>query len=203
MHELNRSDPLRWRLCGAAIVSLATGLLTPALAQQPLTNIRLLPEDDERGTNGPQHNFDFLAPNASGNQYQTAGFFGQRLRPYLANNPDALAHLNDYRRQKTFFLIDRLVAVGAFGLYGQQILGDRNRQYFNATQQVAIGVFVASVLATVFINRNTNAHLQRAVSSYNTGFAHGSVWPRLRPAALGMGALSTGQPVLALRWALR
>ncbi|WP_345127293.1 hypothetical protein [Hymenobacter antarcticus] len=182
---------------------LSISLLSSALAQHTPLSIRLLPEDDERGLNGPQHNFDFLAPGVGGDNYKSAGFFGQNLRPYLAGNPQALAHLDDYRRQKTLFLIDRLVAVGAFGLYGQQILGNGERQYFNSTQQVAIGVFAASMLASTVINRNTNSHLQRAVTAYNTGLAHHRIWPRLLPEAMGLGASPTGQPLLALRWALR
>ncbi|WP_046245995.1 hypothetical protein [Hymenobacter terrenus] len=203
MHLTNRLVPLRWWLRGAAIMALSTSIFTPILAQQAPATIRLLPEDAQRGLNGPQHNFDFLAPGASGDNYQTAGFFGQKLRPYLAGNAEALAHLNNYRRQKTLFLIDRLVAVGSFGLYGQQILAKDDRQYFNNTQKVAIGVFATSLLATVFINRNTNTHLLRAVSAYNAGPARGSVWPRLRPAGVGFGAAPAGQPLLAIRWALR
>ena len=203
MHIINRLPATQCCLRGFATLALFLGLLAPGRAQQSPTSIRLLPEDAERGLNGPQHNFDFLAPGSKDDNYQTAGFFGQKLRPYLAGNPEALDHLNDYRRQKTLFLVDRLVAVGAFGLYGQQILGNGDRQYFNTTQQAAIGVFVGSLLASVFINRDTNSHLQRAVKSFNTDFAHGSVWPRLRPAALGLAAAPTGQPLLAMRWTLR
>ena len=181
-------------------------LLSPTLAQLAPSPIRLLPEDAARGLNGPQHNFDFLPPGVSGDNsdnYKTAGFFGQKLRPYLAGHPEALAHLDDYRRQKTFFLIDRIVAVSAFGLYGQQILARSDRQYFNDIQKVTIGVFATSVLATVFINRNTNAHLQRAVGSFNAGAGRGAVWPRMRPSGVGLGQAATGEPVLALRWAMR
>ena len=203
MHEINRLALLRWWLHGAAMLALSVCLSSAALAQQAPTIVRLLPADEERSLNGPQHNFDFLPPGVTGNNYKTAGFFGQKLRPYLANSPEALAHLDDYRRQKTLFLIDRLVAVGAFGLYGQQILARGERQYFNTIQQVAIGVFATSVLATVFINRDTNSHLIKAVNSYNTGLAQGGAWSHLRPAAIGLGAAPTGQPLLALRWALR
>lgn len=203
MHKINRLPAAQWQLRGAATIALFFSLLTTSLAQQAPTTIRLLPEDAARGLNGPQHNFDFLAPGVTGDNYQTAGFFGQKLRPYLTSSPEAVAHLNDYRRQKTIFLIDRLVAVGAFGLYGQQILIGDERQYFNNTQKVAIGVFAASILATVFINRDTNKHLQKAVDSYNTGLAHNGLWPRLRPTAVGLGAAPTGQPLLALRWAVR
>jgi hypothetical protein len=177
--------------------------LAPALAQQAPATIRLEPTDAERGLNGHQHNFDFLAPGASGDSYQTAGFFGQKLRPFLAGNAEAVAYLDKYKRQKTIFLVDRLVALGSFGVYGQQIFAGGDPQYFNSTQKVALGVFAASVLATVFINRNTNTHLQRAVKAYNDDLAHGGVWPRLRPSSVGIGMAPTGQPQLALRWALR
>ena len=203
MHKNIRPVTTKWWLRNVTIILLSVSLLSPALAQQTPSSIQLLPEDAERGLNGPQHNFDFLAPGTSGDNYKSAGFFGQNLRPYLAGNPEALAHLNDYRRQKTLFLIDRLVAVGAFGLYGQQILGNGERQYFNTTQQAAIGLFAASALATTFINRNTNSHLKRAVMAHNTSIAHHSPWPRLRPTAMGLAASPTGQPLLALRWALR
>ncbi|MBJ6108845.1 hypothetical protein JAO73_07490 [Hymenobacter sp. BT523] len=178
--------------------------MTPTLAQQAPATIRLHPEDAERGLNGPQHNFEFLPPGVGGDDYQSAGFFGQKLRPYLAGNAQALAHLDQYRRQKTIFLVDRVVAVGAFGLWGQQILAGDERQYFNNTQKVALGVFATSLLATVFINRNTNTYMKRAVEAYNAAPpAHGSVWPRLRPSSMGIGAAPTGQPLLALRWNLR
>ena len=202
MHKNIRLATAKWWLRSVAVMVMSISLLSPVLAQQS-SAIQLLPEDAERGLNGPQHNFDFLAPGTSGDNYKSAGFFGQNLRPYLAGNPKALAHLNDYRRQKTLFLIDRLVAVGAFSLYGQQILGNGERQYFNTTQQAAMGLFAASVLATTFINRNTNSHLKRAVMAHNTGVARHSAWPRLRPTALGLAASPTGQPLLALRWALR
>ena len=203
MHKNIRLATTKWWLRNVTIILLSVSLLSPALAQHTPSTIQLLPEDAERGLNGPQHNFDFLAPGTSGNNYKSAGFFGQNLRPYMAGNPEALAHLNDYRRQKTLFLIDRLVAVGTFGLYGQQILGNGERQYFNTTQQAAIGLFAASALATTFINRNPNSHLKRAVMAHNTSIAHHSPWPRLRPTAMGLAASPTGQPLLALRWALR
>ena len=206
MHsKITRPTWQQWTLRLAASAVLAGSMLAPALAlaQRAPATIRLLPEDSERGLHGPQHNFDFLAPSVTGDNYQTAGFFGQKLRPYLAGNAEALAHLDQYRRQKTVFLIDRLVAVGSFGVYGQQIFANGDRQYFNSTQQVALGVFAVSLLATTFINANTNTYLQRAVSSFNTGVAHGGLWPHLRPAAIGLGASPTGQPQLALRWVVR
>ena len=203
MHKLTQLAAAPWRLRGVATLVLSGSFLSAALAQTAPTTIRLDPNDAERGLNGPQHNFDFLPPGKSGDQYQSAGFFGQKLRPYLAGNEEALNHLDNYRRQKTLFLADRLLAVGSFGVYGQQIFAKDERQYFNNTQKVAIGIFAASVLTTVFINRNTNKHLQRAVTAYNAGVAHTSVWPHLRPVAIGLGAVPTGQPLLAVRWALR
>ena len=64
-------------------------------------------------------------------------------------------------------------------------------------------MFAVSVLATAFINRNTNSHLLRAVKTYNGNLAQDGLWPRLRPAAVGLGATLTGQPLLALRWVVR
>jgi hypothetical protein len=88
-------------------------------------------------------------------------------------------------------------------VYGQQIFAGDERHYFNNTQKVALGVFATSVLATAFINRNTNTYLLRAVKSYNAGIAQHRAGPRLRPTGMGVGMAPAGQPVLALRWALR
>ncbi|MDQ2795221.1 MAG: hypothetical protein M3Y12_14615 [Bacteroidota bacterium] len=183
--------------------------LAPALAQQAQGNsstIRLLPEDAQRGLNGHQQNFYYLPPGVSGENYVSAGFFGQKMRPLLAGNQEALDQLDLYKHHKTQFLIDRIVAVGSFGVYGQQIFAHGERQYFNgATQQIALGVFATSVLATLFINRNTNSYFQRAVGAYNgtNHLGHGAVWPRLRPDGLEVGQMRTGQPTLGLRWAVR
>jgi hypothetical protein len=187
----------------ATVLIFALALVQPTLAQQTPATIRLLPEDQQRGHNGHQHNFYFLPPGVTGENYESAGFFGQRLRPYLAGNPEALSNLNAYRRQKTLFLLDRLVSVGALGLYGQQVFANGEAQYFNNTQKVAGGIFVTSLLATLLINNNTNLYLQRSVEAYNVGRARSSVWPRLRPSAVGLSSSSTGQPQLALRWDVR
>lgn len=178
-----------------------------AWAQQtaPAT-IRLQPEDVERGHNGAQRNFFFLPPGVTGENYEDAGFFGQRLRPLLANNQEALDNLNDYRRQKTLFLTERIVFLSAVGLYGQQILGNGEREYFNSTQQAALGVAAASLIANVFISRNTNHHLQQAIEAYNADVdvdRRGSLWRRARPQQLGLQCTRQGQPLLALRWSLR
>lgn len=201
--------PRAWRLRTGLFLALVGFSAAPALAQQAsddTTTIRLLPEDAQRGLNGHQQNFYYLPPGATGENYVNAGFFGQKLRPLLAGNQEALDQLDIYKRQKTHFLIDRLVAVGSFGVYGQQIFAHGDRRYFDgATQQVAAGVFVTSILATLFINRNTNSYFQRAVGAYNgtNHRGHGSVWPRLKPAGFEVGQIRTGQPTLGLRWAVR
>lgn len=175
-----------------------------AQAQQTPTILRLSPEDQGRGLNGSQKNF-YFAPQGT-NEYQNAGFFGQRLRPYLAGNTQALEHLNSYRQQKWLFLAERLTFVGALGFYGQQVLaGEGEQRYFSNPQKVAIGVAAASLLANVFISRNTNTHFQRAVEAHNASWpaARGGLFQRLSPAAVGLTAAPTGQPQLALRWNLR
>lgn len=183
--------------------------LAPVFAQQAAEippTIRLLPEDAQRGLNGHQQNFYFLPPGVGGENYVNAGFFGQKLRPLLAGNQEALDQLDLYKSQKTQFLIDRLVAVGSFGVYGQQIFAHGDRRYFDgATQQVALGVFATCVLATLFVNRNTNSYFQRAVGAYNgtSHMGHGAVWPRLRPEGLQVGQARSGQPTLGLRWVVR
>ena len=200
----NRLVSPSWRLRGNALLLLSLGFAAPALAQQPpLATIRLLPEDAQRGLNGHQQNFYFLPPGVTGENYVSAGFFGQKLLPYLGSNVEALANLNRYKRQKTAYLIDRVVAVGAFGVYGQQIFAQDKRQYFNGTQRLALGVLATSMVATLFINRNTNSYLQRAVGSFNAERGYGTFWPRLRPTSLAVGQAATGQPLLAVRWALR
>lgn len=176
-----------------------------AFAQQVPATIRLLPEDAQRALNGHQHNFYFLPPGQTGENYQNAGFFGQKLRPYLAGNPEALSRLDDYRRQKTFFLIDRLVAVGSMGVFAGYVFEKTKfPQYTSTPQLVAAGFFGFSVLSTLFINRNTNSHFQSAVAAYNAGKAQGATPRRLRPADFGLGlnAGPGGGPTLALglRW---
>lgn len=199
---------LRWPLrAGARPVLLALGLgigvAAPAWAQQAPATIRLLPEDAERGLNGHQHNFYFLPPGVEGEKYVNAGFWGQKLRPYVAHSPTALASLNDYRRQKNLYLLDRVVVLGAVGVYGHQVFAAGFPTYFNGIQQVAVGTFAVGMLASLFITRHTNEHLQRAVAEANATPAQGSLWPRLRPTDIGLGRAATGQPLLTLRWALR
>ena len=186
---------------------VATGLSLGAsigLAQQvsPAT-IQLLPEDQERGQYGHQHNFYFLSPGKTGENYQNAGFFGGKLRPYLAGHPLALSELDNYKRRKTIYLVDKALLIGSLGLYASQVFSHGDPVYFNGTQQVAAGTAAFSLLATIFINRHTNEYFKQAVDNYNTDLpgAHGSIWLRLRPASVGLAAL-TGRPVLALHWRL-
>lgn len=198
--------PRRYRPFGFAVATLlALGLLPAAHAQQaPPVTLPL--EDQQRGLNGMQKNFYFaLTDTPTEADYRSAGFFGQKLRPYLVGNPDALAALNRYRRQKSLFLAERLVFVGAVGLYGQQVFSDDNRQqYFNSTQQIAIGVAAFSLLSNIFVSRNTNTHFQQAVRAYNAGRT--SFRPhrlhQLLPGTVGLAASPQGQPLLALRWSL-
>ena len=189
----------------AALVLPLALCFSGAFAQQRIPtgqSIRLSPEDADRGLNGVQKNFFFATDTSS--DYHNAGFFGQKLRPYLADNPEALDYLNAYRRQKTMLLVERLVFVSAAGLYGQQILAGDERQYFNNTQKVAASVAVISLISNVFITRHTNAHLQRAVETYNSMLTNRhSYWQRLRPTTVGLAATSTGQPLVALRWEFR
>ncbi|TGE21876.1 hypothetical protein E5K00_16565 [Hymenobacter aquaticus] len=182
-----------------------------AFAQQAPTQqvpyIRLSPEDQARGLNGAQRNFFFTTGESTREEdYVNAGFFGQRLRPYLANNPEALANLNAYRAQKWLFLGERLTFVGAVAFYSQQVLsGDGEQQYFKDTQKAAIGVATLSLLSNIFITRHTNERFQRAVSAHNAGLssAHSSMLQRLTPATIGLAAAQNGQPLLALRWNVR
>ncbi len=195
-------------MCWLAALFLVASLglaVRPALAQQsaPVT-IQLSPEDAARGQYGAQHNFYFLPPGKTGEEnYQSAGFFGAKLRPYLAGHAQALQQLDNYKTQKTLYLADRILLVGSAVLYGSQVFGHGDIQYANSTQIAAGGLFVTSLVATLFINRHTNEYLKQAVDDYNTAppGRHGTVWPRLRPAGVGVVAQG-GHPVLGLRWRL-
>lgn len=193
----------RWVAVASVALSLALGAQTAA-AQGAPTTIRLAPEDQERAQYGAQHTFYFLPPGKTGEEnYRSAGFFGGKLRPYLSGSASALAELDHYKAHKTAYLIDKLVLVGSVALYGSQVFGHGDAQYFTTTQQVAAGLAAASLLGTIFINRNTNNYLRQAIDNYNTDTpgAHGALWPRLRPAGVGL-ATTAGHPVLALRWQL-
>ena len=192
------------RLQLAAFLLLCLLSMAGGARAQQTGPIYLSADDERRGLNGIQKNFHFtLSERPTEADYQNAGFFGQRLRPYLAGEPEALAALNRYRRQKTLFLTERLVFVGAVGLYGQQVLSAPDRQqYFNSTQQVAIGVAAFSLLTNIFVSRNSNTHFQRAVQAHNAGRtinAYG-LMHRLQPSTVGLAASATGRPLLALGW---
>jgi hypothetical protein len=187
------------------LLALILGFSIQAAQAQQVTpaTIRLLPEDQDRGLYGHQHNFYFLPPGKTGEDYQNAGFFGGKLRPYLAGNMSALKELDNYKRQKSLYLADKVLLVGAAGLYGSQVFSHGDPVYFNSAQQVAAGIGVISLLATLFINRHTNEYLKQTVDNYNTELpsAHGTVWPKLRPTGVGIAGLN-GRPILALRWQL-
>ncbi|WP_324675580.1 hypothetical protein [Hymenobacter sp. GOD-10R] len=170
------------------------------ITHHPLVSISA--EDKTRGLNGPQSNFYFSLDGSE--DYQNAGFFGQRIRPYLAYNSEALSYLNDYRRQKTLLIGERLIFVSAVAFYGQQVLAGDKQVYLTTKQQVAIGVAAASLLANVFISRNTSHYFQRAVEEYNSDLptSYHNLLRRLSPTAVGVVA-PTGQPQLAIRWSLR
>lgn len=189
------------------LLSLATvGSIVTAQAQAQPATIRLSPEDQERGQYGSQRNFFFLPPGKIGeDNYLSAGFFGQKLRPYIKGNATAVSDLDKYSRQKTLFLVDRGVVLGAVVVYSTQVFGHGDAQYFSSTQQVAIGAAAVGLLATLFINHHTSDYLKQAVDSYNAdlpGTKRGALWPRLRPAGVGLGATAQGQPTLGLRWQL-
>ncbi|TYZ13344.1 hypothetical protein FY528_02735 [Hymenobacter lutimineralis] len=166
------------------------------------TPLQLSPEDQDREYNGPQKNFFFQVEGEK--EYRDAGFFGQRLRPYLAGNAQAEEHLNNYRRQKWLYLGERAVLLGAIGVYGQQVLAKDEQQYFNDTQKGAIGVAAVSLLANILINRNTNWHFRRALEAHNANLpsAHAQSWQQVLPTNVGVAALG-GRPQLVLRWSLQ
>ncbi|RPD49879.1 hypothetical protein DNI29_03520 [Hymenobacter sediminis] len=188
------------------VASCTIGLSLAAQAQQAPRTIHLSPEDQQRGLNGVQKNFFFTTGDGSTEaEYKNAGFFGQRLRPYLAGNEEALDNLNRYRRQKWMYLTERLVFVGAVGMYSQQVFSlDDRQQYFNNNQKVAAGIALASLLSNVFISRNTNSHMQRAVEANNAGLPAARTGAlQLRPSSVGLTASNTGRPLLAFTWNLR
>jgi len=189
--------------CFAAIT--ATSPLRAAAQAAAPTTIRLQPEDLERGQYGHQHNFFFLPPGKTGEEsYLSAGFFGQKLRPYLGTNQQALAELDKYKRQKSLYLADRILLVGSVLGYGAQVYNGGDVHYATPGQLVAGGLLVTSLVATLFINRHTNEYLKQAVDSYNTDLPaarHGSL-RQLRPATYGLATTPQGQPVLALGWQL-
>ena len=118
------------------VVGLVAGGAGRAAAQQTTNaRIRLLPEDAERGHSGHQHNFYFLPPGVTGENYVNAGFFGNGLRPYVAGNAEARQALNQYRRQKTIFLADRVITAGALVYYGVKVFEQDKFPQYNSPEQ--------------------------------------------------------------------
>ena len=188
------------------IIVVSVGLFTSAYAQRnPLPNtIRLQPEDLNRGQYNVQRNFYFLPPGATGENYVSAGFFGQKLRPYIQSNTQAVSELNHYRRQKIQFLADRGLLLASALVYGSQVFGHEDVTYLNNTQKVAIGGAAVALLGTIFINHHTNEYLRQAVDNYNADLPaarRGFRWQRLQPGAVGLSAAG-GRPGLAFRWQL-
>lgn len=210
LYVMNRraymQKPLNHWFISLSIAIIGTGFgAAPARAQQaPLpATIRLSADDLERSQYGAQQNFFFLPPGKMGENYLSAGFFGQKLRPYLSSSPNAVTELNSYRRQKMLFLIDKALLLGSAGFYASQVFKEDKPQYFNTNQQVAASLAAISLVATLFINRHTNEYLKQAVDNYNSDLSakkSGAVWPRLRPTSLGVAATPLGQPVLVARW---
>ncbi|WP_162910843.1 hypothetical protein [Hymenobacter oligotrophus] len=189
----------------ALSLPLALGLAGVAHAQapkKPVQYIKLSPEDQDRGLNGRQKNFWFATGNTE--DYQNAGFFGQRLRPCVAHDAEALASLNRYRRQKWMLLGERAVFMGAAGVYAQQVLSGDEQQYFNNTQKVAIGVAIGSLLSNALITHRTNEHFIRAVEAHNATLpsARRMGFMQVKPDVLGVTA-PTGRPQLLVGWTLR
>jgi hypothetical protein len=203
---LMKYNSMRWLALGSfAAISISAPLRAAAQDAGPPT-IRLQPEDLERGQYGPQHNFFFLPPGKTDEEsYLSAGFFGQKLRPYLGNNQEALASLNAYKRQKTLYLVDRALLVGSAATYAVQALnGSGDTRYTSPSQLVTGGLLATSLVATLFINRHTNEYMRQAVDSYNGDLptARHSSLRVLRPATYGLAASPTGRPMLALGWHL-
>lgn len=196
---------MRWLAFGCFAALITTSPLRAAAQDAAPATIRLQPEDLERGQYGPQHNFFFLPPGKAGEEsYLSAGFFGQKLRPFLGTNQEALASLNAYKRQKTLYLADRALLVGSVLGYGAQVFNGGDAQYASPGQLVAGGLLVTSLVATLFINRHTNEYLRQAVDAYNTDLPttrRGSL-RQLRPTTYGLAATPQGRPVLALGWQL-
>ncbi|RZJ61377.1 MAG: hypothetical protein EOO58_01880, partial [Hymenobacter sp.] len=70
-----------------AIICNGLGARAAWAQQAAPATIRLSPEDLERGRLGSQSRFFFLPPGKTGeDSYQSAGFFGQKLRPYISSS---------------------------------------------------------------------------------------------------------------------
>ena len=166
--------------------------------------IDLPPNEWRRGKNGWQTTFDYYV--GVDPQPRTAGFFGQRLRREMTAlgglNTASEAALNRYRRQKRLFLTERFVFLGTLIFAGADII-QNDYDYFNNSEAVLTGVAIASLLANVWISRNTNSHLQRAVKEYQGELipqTPGGWVPRLQPAFGGIAPQRGGGGGLVVGW---
>jgi hypothetical protein len=199
----------------AAALLLIWGVAHPAAAQHVGANevpvnlqnrwIDLSAEDWQRGKNGRQANFDFTIGRDS--TLRNAGFFGQRLRRSLlelgAVPPETEAALNRYRRQKWLFLGERIVFGTTMIAAGADIL--INQYAFGTSEIILTSVAVTSLITNIWVSRNTNSHLQRAVMEYQGALfpQKPTGWrPNLRPAFGGLTPQRGGGVGVAIGWNL-
>lgn len=165
------------QVAAAALLLLSNLWARPAAAQ--LTQIEQVPaavqprwidlagEEWARGRNGRQSNFDYFV--GLDREPRNAGFFGQRLRREMTAlgglTPETEAALDRYRRQKKLFLTERIVFVSTVIIAGADIVRT-DYSYFENSELVIGAVAALSLLSNVWISRNTNSHLQRAVKEY-------------------------------------
>ena len=132
------------------------------------------------------------------------GTFGSTVARELTRNGHQVIGI-DKNAVLVAALADDLTQVVTADATDQRVLDELGVAACDAAL-VAIGENIeASILATLFINRNTNSYFQRAVGAYNgtSHSGHGAVWPRLRPNGLEVGQARSGQPTLGLSWAVR
>ncbi|MDX5348955.1 MAG: hypothetical protein LPJ89_02605, partial [Hymenobacteraceae bacterium] len=174
-----KKSPTRNKGYEAAIaISQTPTLKEDSTKQYP--QLFLSSEDMQRGDGGHQGNFYFRPEGKQ--QEVNAGFFGQRLRPYIEQSPGATRYLNRYRAAKWAFAADKAVLFGAIIGYGYEVSRDY-KDYFNDRQKVYLGVAAASLVANHFITRKTNYNFRRAVDEYNVWATtqEGKAYNRLKP----------------------
>ncbi len=166
--------------------------------------IRLSPQDEARGNGGPNRNYYYYL--GANQQEKNAGFFGQKLRKDLSPSPDAIKELNKFRNYKIAYVAERLVFISAIALYANEVLSGDGYSYFNNRQKVYAGLALGSLLVNVYVVRNTDQHMQRAIKEYNA-FAimeNQSGFLKLKPDTWSVGARFNREiiPALTLQWEL-